>query len=169
MIAHHPDHNILLGSCDLTSPGADGCFIIDGAVTLNLDSSSDLAAAEDLSRQSIANSMDNGALLDPTNLPEVVYVQYLGETYEDYLVNQGCGSSISCPDVPPDLTGTKDVVVTYAYEVETLHAKSSSEFLPELEREILKELVAKCNSEGFTLVGIHSAPDDVEVPTGKDL
>lgn len=76
----------------------------------------------------------------------------------------GDGTSITCPNTPS--TVGKEVVVTYVYKVETANAASSSLFLPKLEREILEQLVDKCNSEGYSLVSIKSTPDDVET-TGK--
>jgi hypothetical protein len=155
------------GSCNVESTSADDCFIIDGAVTINLDSTSNTNEAKDAARQTIANVMGNDSLLDSTTLPEVIDVQYLDETYGDYLLHLGGGDSIACPNAPANVVGTKEVVVTYAYEVETAKAESSDTFLPKLEGEILKQLVGQCGSEGYTLVGIKSAPDDVEVTHGK--
>jgi hypothetical protein len=153
-------------SCDVES-SADDCFIIDGAVTLIIDSSSNTLAAKDAARETIANAMNNDSLLDSTTLPEVIDVQYLDESYEDYLLNQGGGDSITCPGAPANAASTKEVVVTYAYEVETAKADSSAVFLPKLEGEILKQLVGQCELEGYNLVGIKSTPDDVEVAHGK--
>ena len=110
--------------------------------------------------------MGNGSLIDPNTLPEVVDVQYLGETYEDYLISEGGGTSISCPD-STNVASTKEVIVTYIYEVETAKVASSSVFLPKLERQILKELASTCKSEEYSLVGIKSAPNDVEAKAGE--
>lgn len=156
------------GSCEVTSSDADNCFIIDGAITVNIDSSSDPAVIEELTREYLADAMDNDSLIDPNTLPEVVDVQYLGETYEDYLINEGGGNSVSCPG-SMNVTNTKEVIVTYIYEVETAQAASSSVFLPKLERQILKELASSCQSEEYSLVGVKSAPDDLEANAGKTL
>lgn len=149
------------GYCAPESSNADDCFMIDGAVTINIDSSSDTVAAKNAARESIVTAMDSGSLLDRASSPEVIEVQYLDETYEDYLLSQGGGNNILCPNAPADATGTKEVVVTYVYEVETAAAQSTSSFLPTLEGEILKQLVSKCESEGYTLISIKSTPDDV--------
>lgn len=154
------------GSCNVESASADDCFIIDGAVTINLDSTSNTNEAKDTARQTIANAMGNDSLLDSSTLPEVIDVQYLDETFEDYLLHLGGGDSIACPNAPANIS-TKEVVVTYAYEVETAKAESSDVFLPKLEGEILKQLVGQCENEVYTLVGIKSTPDDVEVAHGK--
>ena len=160
--------DVYQGACEATSPNAGNCFIIDGAITVTIDSSSDPAAAEETAREYIIDTMGSGSLLDSTTMPGVVAVDYLGETYEDYLFNEGGGSSIECPIVSSDATSTKEVLVSYVYEVESTDGASSSTFLPKLEGKILKEIATEtCQNEGYTLLSIKSAPDDVKVSTGK--
>lgn len=159
---------IYTAACEATSPDADNCFIIDGAITITIDGSSDPMATEETAREYIIDTMNSGSLIDPTAMPGVVEVDYLGETYADYLFNEGGGSSIECPSVPSNVTSTKEVLVSYVYEVETASGASSSMFLPKLEGKILKEIVMEtCQNDGYTLLSIKSAPDDVKVSTGK--
>ncbi|KAL3795022.1 hypothetical protein HJC23_006343 [Cyclotella cryptica] len=162
------DVEITTGSCNVESANADDCFVIDGALTLYLHGASNSSAAEEAARESIINAMDNDDLLDSNNIPEVIEVQYLGKTYNEYISGSQM-ISIECPNAPVNVSATADeVLLTYIYEVETANASSSSTFLKMLEEKILKQLLHFCEaSERYSLVGIMSTPEDVEIATGR--
>lgn len=169
-MSHDPSVPFTLdtGSCYVESANADDCFIIEGALTLNLDSASNSSAAEESIRESIISAMDNDTLLDSNNMPEVIKVQYLDETYSSYISGSPM-TSIVCSNKPLHITGnTEEVLVTYVYKVETAKTSSSSTFLPMLEEKILKQLLKLCGTaERNTPVGIMSTPDDVEIAIGE--
>ena len=102
------------GLCTFESAAADGCFAIDGGLTLSLNPGVDSKAAADSTRALLEEAMSGNALLSP-DIPEVVKVKYLGESYDDYVADQsssgqqggasGAGSgSTKLPD--NDATGT---------------------------------------------------------------
>jgi len=156
------------GSCNVESANADDCFIIEGALTLYLDGASNSSAAEESARESIISAMDNDTLLDSNDMPEVIKVQYLGETYNNYISGLPM-TSIVCPNTPLHVTGNiEEVLVTYVYKVETANTSSSSTFLPMLEEKLLMQLSELCGTaESNTPVGIMSTPVDVEITIGK--
>eukprot|EP00577_Skeletonema_sp_RCC1716_P000475 CAMPEP_0113393272 /NCGR_PEP_ID=MMETSP0013_2-20120614/11779_1 /TAXON_ID=2843 ORGANISM="Skeletonema costatum, Strain 1716" /NCGR_SAMPLE_ID=MMETSP0013_2 /ASSEMBLY_ACC=CAM_ASM_000158 /LENGTH=888 /DNA_ID=CAMNT_0000276819 /DNA_START=43 /DNA_END=2709 /DNA_ORIENTATION=- /assembly_acc=CAM_ASM_000158 len=81
------------GLCSFESAAADGCFAIDGGLTLSLNPGVDSEAAADATRTLLQEAMASDALLNP-NIPEVVKVKYLGNSYDDYVeVLPGGGAS----------------------------------------------------------------------------
>jgi hypothetical protein len=133
---------------------------------LNLDSSSDTAAAEAAARESIIAAMDNDSLLDSTTMPEVVKVQYIAKTY-------GRTTSIKCDTselfmVSGAAAETSQVPVTYVYQVDTANVTSTEASLPVLEENILLELGKMCDLLGmYGVMSIASAPGDIETDNGK--
>ena len=161
------------GRCTVDSSSADDCYVIDGALTIEIDESSDSAVAEEAIREGIITAMDNNDLLDPTTMPEVVDVQYLDKTYNDFLKNSTV-KSITCDAsdlfiVSSNSTvDTSEVLVVYVYEVETVNVSSTDTFLPILEENILMQLGEKCEMLGmYGVMSMHSLPYDVEMKTGK--
>lgn len=163
------------GRCIVDSSSADDCHVIDGALTLEVDGSSSSTAAEESIRESIIIAMDNDDLLNPTAMPEVIDVQYLDKTYNDYLKNTtvqsiACNASdlfIVSSNTPID---TSKALVMYVYEVETANVSTTDSFLPILEENILMELGKKCDMLGmYGVMAMHSTPDDVEMKTGKTI
>jgi hypothetical protein len=152
---------------------ADDCYIIDGALTLEIDSSSNSTVAEESVRKDIISAMDNNDLLNPTDMPEVIDVEYLDKTYSDFLKNSTV-KSIMCDAselfiISSNATvDTSKVLVMYIYEVETVDVSSTSTFLPILEERILKELGEKCEKlQMYGVMGMHSTPADMEMKTGE--
>jgi hypothetical protein len=72
------------GPCSYESAAADGCFAIDGGLTLSLNPGVDSEAAADATRALLEDAMTSNALLSP-DIPEVVKVKYLGDSYDDYV------------------------------------------------------------------------------------
>ena len=160
------------GRCTIESPGADACHVIDGALTAEVDSSSNSTTAEESIRESIASAMDNNYLLDSSAMPEVIDVQYLNKTYEEYIKSTTV-KSITCDAsdlfvVSSNATvDTSKVTVMYLYEVETVNVTSTSAFLPVLEENILMIIGEKCEMLGmYGVLGIESTPDDKEMKEG---
>jgi hypothetical protein len=79
-----------------------------------------------------------------------------------------CDASSSTGSALNATGSQQSVVVTYVYKVETKDILSASSFLPEIERKILNQLKEICKTtHDYSVVGIESAPDDVEITTGK--
>lgn len=161
------------GHCTIESSSADSCFVINGALTLKVDSSSNTTTAQELVRENIKSAMDNDDLLDMTTMPDVIKVQYLNKTLRDY-IRGNINTSISCDSLNasvPFLFTTdipSQVQVTYVYEVETANTSSTASFLPVLEEHILMELSDMCEMlRMYGVLAIESAPEDVEMKTGK--
>lgn len=72
------------GACTLETREADNCFIIDGGITLVLDSTANETEAQETARSVIRDAMANDMLLSEDS-PEVVTVRYLDDSYEEYL------------------------------------------------------------------------------------
>mmetsp|Transcript_14126 Transcript_14126/g.23188 ORF Transcript_14126/g.23188 Transcript_14126/m.23188 type:complete len:841 (+) Transcript_14126:122-2644(+) len=96
------------GLCTYDSAAADGCFVIDGGITLSLSPGVNAEAAADAMRVLLEEAMTSDALLNPS-VPEVVKVKYLGESYDDYVENvPGGASGAGATGLPEnDLTGTE--------------------------------------------------------------
>lgn len=74
------------GPCSIESPKADSCFIIEGALTLDVVSSFNATWAEEQTQAIIKSAMDNDDVLNATTIPEVIKVSYLdNETYDNYM------------------------------------------------------------------------------------
>jgi hypothetical protein len=117
--------------------------------------------------------MENNDLLDSTTMPEVIDVQYMGKTYNDYLKNTTL-KSVACDAsdifvVSSNATiDTSKVLVVYLYEVETANVSSTTSFLPILEESILIQLSEKCKMLGmYGVIGMDSTPEDIEMKRGK--
>ena len=106
------------GLCTYESAAADGCFAIDGGLTLSLNPGVDSAAAADATRALLEEAMASNDLLSP-EIPEVVKVKYLGESYDDYVDGlpggssggqqgntSGAGTEPGATTLPDDVTGT---------------------------------------------------------------
>ena len=76
----YPNSQLCSAPCTISTPGADSCFVISGALTLNLVDGDDTSA--DLSRVLLRRAMDQDELLSPKT-PEVVKVRYLADSIGD--------------------------------------------------------------------------------------
>lgn len=75
-----------LGPCSIESPDADSCFVIEGALTLDVVSSFNSTWAQDKTQSVIKGSMENDVLLNSTTIPEVIKVRYINNrTFDDYM------------------------------------------------------------------------------------
>jgi hypothetical protein len=96
------------GLCTYESAAADGCFAVDGGLTLSLNPGVDSEAAADATRALLEEAMTSNALLSP-DIPEVVKVKYLGDSYDDY-VDSLSGGQQAGPGATTrpenDITGT---------------------------------------------------------------
>ena len=95
-------YHIIIAPCTISSEDADSCFVIEGSLTLLLDPieedssydpSASAEAATDAAQSNLDTAMANDDLLSP-NMPEVMKVTYLGDSYDDYASGVGNGEWI---------------------------------------------------------------------------